>query len=321
MSEIPEKDLPPGRHRVLREHLMREISNETPPPARGAAWRRPAFVAPAVAAVLSVAVVLGVAVTRDARDGNRPRPAKERHQAAAEVLERIAKAAEKRPGPEGVRDDQFVYIKSQDDYMEATHDDTCPVPSHDLTDREIWKAVDGKRWGLDRSESGRYEEKINPKFMANDKPPSDYREVEALPTDPDALYDWLHKGSNPRARSHDAAFRTATTILSDNIVPPEVSAALFRAVAKLPGVTVVKDAEDAEDALGRGGVAIGRTDKDMKERTDWIFDEKTLEYLGERQVYAGKATSGRCGTTKPGDLLTSKAITERAVVDKAGEQP
>ena len=60
MSTIPEKDLPPGRHRVLREHLMREITNETsdtsetdkahdtsetPSPVRPPLWRRPAFVA------------------------------------------------------------------------------------------------------------------------------------------------------------------------------------------------------------------------------------------------------------------------------------
>ncbi|MFC8667693.1 CU044_5270 family protein [Streptomyces sp. NPDC057199] len=315
MSTIPEKDLPPGRHRVLREHLMREINGETPPEPVRRIWRRPAFVAPALAAALSVAVVLGVAVTRDATESPaRPDTGRE---SAAELLERIARAAGKQPALPPVRDDQFVLVRSEDDYIEATFDDTCPKTDHELTEREIWRSVDGTRWGLDRSDGGEYEERINPKSYGSHDP-ANYREVERLPTDPDAMYDWLHKGSNPGARTHEAAFRAATEILSDNIVPPKVSAALFRAVAKLPGLTVI---QDAEDALGRGGVAIGRTDKELNERTDWIFDEKDLEYLGDRQVSAGKAVSGRCGTLGPGELLTSKAITERAVVDKAGQQP
>lgn len=293
-----------------------QTENGSSDPAVRAFWHRPSFVAPALAAVLSGAVVLGVTVTRSgevaAAGGDRP------------LLERIAGAAEKRSEQLPVRDDQFVYVKSQDDYIEATFDDTCPVPDHDLTEFEMWRSVDGTRWGLHRSDlgkpgdSGTYEEKVHPKTWANEKAPADYRELEALPTDPDAMYAWLHKGENPRARSHDSAYLTATTILSDNIVPPKVAAALFRAVAKLPGVTVVGD---VRDALGRSGVAIGRTDKGMQERIDWIFDEKTLEYLGERRLYAGSATSGRCGSNMPGDLLTSKAITEQAVVDKAGERP
>jgi hypothetical protein len=297
-------------------------------------WRRPALVAPAVAALLSGAVVLGVTVARDgsgeaAGSQGSGEAAGSRGESDIRLLERIATAAEKRPEPPPLRDDQFVYTKSTDDYMDASNlmDDRCVVQRQTLSDAEHWGSVDGSRWGLDRyHKDGKkiFEEKEHPKAWAGGKAPSNHRELEALPTDPDALYDWLHKGRNPLSRTHDSAFATAGEILGDNLVPPDVAAALYRAVAKLPGVTVV---QDVRDALGRGGVAVGRTPEEGRERTEWIFDEKTLEYLGERRVWtepkgsARRDGNGKCPPIEPGTVVTSRAITERAVVDKAGQEP
>lgn len=343
--ELPsaeDRDLPPGRHRVLREHLMREIENTgmdrtEPESAVRPFWRRPAFVTPVVAATLTAAVVVGGAVTRDAAGPARPdrqaasdRPNSSERMSAAELLERIARAAEKRPGPGPVADDQFVYIKSTEDAADASFDDTCAIQAVNLYDFESWTSADGTLWGLDRAyQNGKmtYEEKQHPKSKSSGaKAPMNYRAVQQLPTDPKTMYDWLHSGNNARSRTHDSAFQTASETLSQNLVPPEVSAALFRAVAKLPGVTVELG---VKDTLGRGGIAIGRTpDEASTERIEWIFDEKTLEYLGERMVWAkptGKQAPERTGSTCPpvkdGTVLTSKAITERAVVDKAGQLP
>ncbi|UUU24207.1 CU044_5270 family protein [Streptomyces sp. DSM 40750] len=350
-----DRDLPPGRHHALREHLMREIesgaegrdTDRAEGPGARPLWRRPAFVAPAVAAALTAAVVVGAAVTQDAavppRTGTDSATAPAR--SAADLLERIARAAEKRPGPGPVRDDQFVYIKSTEDAVDATFDDTCVVQRVTLYDFESWTSVDGTLWGLDRSyENGRktYEEKQHPKSKSSGaKAPMNYRAVRELPTDPEAMYKWLHTGRNARSRTDDSAFQTAGEILSENLVPPEVSAALFRAVAELPGVTAEFG---VEDALGRGGIAIGRTpDEDRTERIEWIFDEETLEYLGERRVRvapsgedagdeagdgagddAGQGAErggSTCPPVKDGTVLMSKAITEQAVVDKTGELP
>ncbi len=49
------------------------------------------------------------------------------------------------------------------------------------------------------------------------------------------------------------AFTTIGDLLGESIAPPEVSAALYRAAALIPGVTVVPD---AVDAAGRHGVAV-----------------------------------------------------------------
>ncbi|WP_149830108.1 CU044_5270 family protein [Streptomyces tailanensis] len=347
--ELPsaeDRDLPPGRHRVLKEHLMREISeiNESENAGAGGGapeqaavrrfWRRPAFVAPVVAATLTAAVVVGGTVTQNAAAPPRPeaRSTSERP-SAAEVLERIARAAEKRPGPGKAGDDQFVYIKSTEDAADASFDDTCAIQAVNLYDFESWTSVDGTLWGLDRSYGNgkqTYEEKQHPKAKSSGaKAPMNYRAVQELPTDPEKMYVWLHKGNNSRSRSDDSAFQTASEILSENLVPPQVSAALFRAVAELPGVTVKFG---VKDALGRGGISIGRTpDEARTERIEWIFDEETLEYLGERMVWVEPTGEGagqeaeRSGSTCPpvrdGAVLMSKAITDVAVVDKAGELP
>lgn len=342
-----DRDLPPGRHHALREHLMREIesgaegrdTDRAEGPGARPLWRRPALVAPVVAAALTAAVVVGAAVTQDAaappRTGVDSATAPAR--SAADLLERIARAAEKQPGQGEVRDDQFVYIKSTEDAVDASLDDTCAVQRVTLHDFESWTSVDGTLWGLDRAyENGKktYEEKQHPKARSSGaKAPMNYRAVQKLPTDPEAMYKWLHSGKNARSRSDDSAFQTATEILSENLVPPEVSAALFRAVAELPGVTAESG---VVDALGRGGIAIGRTpDLASTERIEWIFDEETLEYLGERMVWVAPSGEGavddagqgaeRSGSTCPpmkdGAVLMSKAITERAVVDKTGELP
>ena len=62
---------------------------------------------------------------------------------------------------------------------------------------------------------------------------------------------------------------------------PELTSALYRAAAKIPGVMLV---DDATDAAGRHGVAIARPDETRGARSEWIFDRKTFAYLGERTV-------------------------------------
>jgi hypothetical protein len=72
--------------------------------------------------------------------------------------------------------------------------------------------------------------------------------------------------------------------------------------------------DKAEDAAGRTGIAVAR--EDAGARTEWIFDEKTLTYLGVRKVQV-KDTEW----IKPGMLLSTSAILQRAIVDERGERP
>lgn len=98
-------------------------------------------------------------------------------------------------------------------------------------------------------------------------------------------------------------------------MPPNVSAALFRAAAKIPGVVVVPPTPST--AGGRHGVEVARYDAyNPGVRDELIFDRKTLELIGVRSV-ATKATD----TIEAGQVLGTTAILQRAVVDTKGKRP
>jgi hypothetical protein len=105
------------------------------------------------------------------------------------------------------------------------------------------------------------------------------------------------------------AFVTIGDLLRNTIAPPEVTAALYRAAALIPGVTFV---HNATDAIGRHGVAVGRIGPgvDGGVREELIFSRATLRLIGERTVIA------RTGVT-----TTATAIIARAFVDHRGQVP
>ncbi|MEU0649769.1 CU044_5270 family protein [Streptomyces umbrinus] len=353
MSTIPEKDFPPGRHRVLREHLMREITNETsdtsetdkanetPSPVRPPFWRRPAFVAPVAAAALSVAVVVGASVTRDAASDGPPsphsapsdRPERRSSESAARLLERVAVAAGKLPS--GVEGDEFVYTKSDHYHWKMDPDKTvsdCPrtLEGHAYGVQERWESVDGQHVGLSREHrsGGGVVERPIAEQLPGKNTVNFYEQAEELPTDTDGMHRWLY-GLDPGEKASGkrpadvAAFKKAGALLTGNLLPTKTAAALYRAVSKIPGLIVL---EGARDAAGRTGVAVAMDGVAAigfgqgESRSELIFDEKTLDYLGESTVNLA-APKDRCDALAAGDLVGSVAILERTVVDRKGEQP
>ena len=131
-----------------------------------------------------------------------------------------------------------------------------------------------------------------------------YRLLQSLPTDPHALLNLIYKQTAGAGQSPDQeAFTTIGDLLRESIAPPEVSAALFRAAALIPGVTVVPN---AVDATGRPGVAVSFTFNG--EQSEWIFDKQSSQLLGELDFVDG--------------TLTDKtAIITRAFVDHPGQVP
>jgi hypothetical protein len=131
-----------------------------------------------------------------------------------------------------------------------------------------------------------------------------YRLLQTLPTDPHALLDMIYKQTAGKGNSPDQeAFTTIGDLLRDSIAPPEVSAALFRAAALIPGVTLVPN---AVDAIGRAGVAVSFTYG--PDQLEWIFNKQTHQMLGEVDVYKGTLTE-------------TTAIISRAIVDHLGQVP
>jgi hypothetical protein len=134
-----------------------------------------------------------------------------------------------------------------------------------------------------------------------------YRFMQTLPTDSHALLR-LIKQTDREPRSGPESWYWAFFTIGEllyNAPPPPVTAALYRAAALIPGVTVVPD---ATDTIGRPGVAVAFTYQGM--RTEWIFSKRTLRYLGSREV--GIAN---------GVLISQQAIQQHAIVDHAGQLP
>lgn len=288
---------------------MTEIRHEDAALAdRRSKWLRPAL---AVAAVATAAAVTFV-VLPSSDPGT---PARPPSRSTAALLEDIALAAEHEKSYGAVRDDQFVYVESKVSYTNSGEGTKTRIDP--LHRQEVWMSVDGLHVGLVRQAGmGAHSVPVDVKpGKAGWDVSSFYDHVRTLPTDAEAMYDYLATTA-PKYGGDDknqAMFVLVGDLLRDSIVPPKQSAALFRAVARIPGVTTV---EGVKDATGRPGVAIARTDPDNPLRDEWIFDAKTYEFLGEREV----ATKDNAGVKK-GTVTSNTAVLRRAIVDKAGERP
>jgi len=300
----PERKLPAGRQHTLKEHLMSELRLPAGPRAgRPAARRRRApaiIIAAAGAAALAAAIVLTLLPANTS--GASP--------AAARLLAKIATAAARQPSPH-VRNSQFSYVKARVSNLVCNGGSGNNCVLGRPQESQIWQSVSNLCiTGLLREDSGR---DIPLKFSSNylhcpyrgGVHDPTYRFLQSLPTDPHALLSLLEREMQGQLPRPEEAFTTIGDLLGAAITPPRVSAALYRAAALIPGVTVVPD---ATDAIGRHGVAVAYTFRGI--RTEWIFSKQTYHYLGNRDVYV--ATGAPAGAS---------AVLERAFVDHAGQLP
>jgi hypothetical protein len=294
---------PPGvpqlstdRREHLKNHLMREIQ---PAARRSRRWVWVA--APAAAVALTVAVTAGLALRTP-----QPPPSDSTVQVlgsdgtgAAAFLNRVALVAGDKPAST-IGANQYVYIRSRVAWtsQEAMTGPRILDPVHD---REIWIPQSGHT-GLIRERG---------ETFGSEGAPSNGQTAD-LPSDPDALLKKIYRDTRGQGNTPDQqAFTTIGDILRESILAPKVTAALYRAAGKIPGVVLVRD---SVDAVGRHGVAVARVE--FGERTEWIFDKTSLDYLGERSYLVEDTDGGKAGM-----LTATTAVTVRAVVDKPGERP
>ncbi|WP_128379840.1 CU044_5270 family protein [Streptomyces cavernae] len=348
------RELPAGRHQFHKERLMAHIQQDmqqdtrqgvqgeahtaTAAPARPKTGRfrlpRPAITLPAMALALAGAVVAGTVMNsgQGVRDtGVATGPALTTQVGAAtskgvpQLLDRISLAAADASHPT-VKPGQFVYIESKTaDTFVKTVEDKSSLASHELHRRQIWQSADGKEgWLIDPAvnesaegetlslpnEQGGYEEgSIN-------NPTYDF--LAKVTTDPDKLLEMIYKETEGQGNTPDQqAFTTIGDLLTESYPPAELYSALFKAAAKIPGVVVVND---AQDAIGRSGVAVARLDETGGYREEWIFDKKTHAFLGERNVQVRKVSQDGV-VINPGTVMFTSAITDRAIVDGMKEVP
>jgi RNA polymerase sigma-70 factor (ECF subfamily) len=131
--------------------------------------------------------------------------------------------------------------------------------------------------------------------------------VKTLPRDPQALLDTIRQLDNPD-RSEAETLESIAAALQTGVVPADLRAALYKAAALIPGVTVV----DREANLdGKTGTAIGIEDPDRGTRMDIIIDPATGLLIGQREV---RMTAGE---TFPAGTATSWTSVQTSVVNSA----
>jgi hypothetical protein len=246
---------------------------------------------------------------------------------AAQFLNRAAAAAARQPRL-NVRDDQYMYIASEDRWASTTmtiggSQRTVVEPLHK---REIWLSVsDVCKPGLLRDPSPGPAMKLTgtgdlscPNQGGWGDPT--YRFLQSLPTSPHTLLNMIYAATKGQGQSPDQeAFTTIGDMLREAIAPPDVSAALYRAAALIPGVRVIPH---VTDILGQPGIGVQFARRVIqspapgvpyRETYDpngptWIFNPTTLQWMGE--------TDG----TVHGKVMGSMVL-KRAIVDRLGQQP
>jgi hypothetical protein len=313
----PPTDTPPGRlrHRVL---------NEATRPSRG----RRGFTVPRfgwrLAAVggLAAAVTVGVLATQVISFGERTPVSTA--SAAERILTGAADQARHRPAL-AVRGDQFVYVESRTVAMNVYEDGSRHATITPAL-RRAWLSADGTRDGLVRTQGGdgpgdlplpgcqggtSTESKGGTTEQVECTPIPGYR--ADLPVDADGMLRYLYRGADGTKNPRDQeAFTAAGDLIREANLSSASLAAVFEAVARIPGVRVVGN---VTDAAGRAGVALAR-DEVQGIRAELIFDRTTYAFLGEHEVL----TRGAYGF-KAGESINSTAVLRVAVVDRAGQLP
>jgi hypothetical protein len=265
-------ELAPARGRLFAEmatevapNRLRGRSSRTPARRRFAGTRR-LWALGAVAAVAITAVVITVP---EVIGGSVP-PAQAE---AVEILNAAAEAALAAPFVEP-RPDQFLYTKIV--YADGQ--------------QEIWSSIDGVHDGRNTQtykgktsqgditpgcRNGKRDAYKGDQLIGKEDcvPEPVFR--PDLPTNTDAMYAYLLAEAGTTDPTTQANWLGKYILyLSADYLRPATRAALFRAAARLPGVTVIRDATDAE---GRHGLGIAWTF--YGHASLFVFDPQTFTLL------------------------------------------
>ncbi len=328
-------DTPPAGPEALsraRWALLREM-HEPAGRGRRPGNRRAWLMATGLAAALAAAGVLVIAHGPATPDTQGPTAD------AATVLRQAALAAEHEQIVPA-RPDQYVFIESVENYRGETFDcDGKADQSHCTAQRDpasrrlrqVWLPVDGAHDGLlrDRPEQGSaaWNETplpaCQPDTSGVSRSPGTQSANQPVavcgasgaylvdaPTDPTAMTEYLRKKASQPAGEAEL-FTAAGDLIRETYVPPASLAALFRAVAAIPGITVV---QDAVDAAGRHGISVGIDGHGY--RNELIFDRTTFAYLGSRAVALQDS-----GAVKKGTVDGQSAQLRIAIVDRLRQVP
>lgn len=300
---------------------------------RGAARRRRSLRArlswQSVTMAASAAAVAGIVAVGLVANGEpatpRATPSQVRPVSAVQLLEQAARVVERRPQVRPTPH-QWVYSK------EIRTDASPPQTS------EHWIRFDGR---LQASMERNLEVMgaIGPED--DDKTPQQiYDFFRALPADPDSVLARIDRWSRGYAGvdRNDRLFRAIGSLLHEDVIaPPAAQAALYRATARIPGVSVK---EGVLDAAGRVGVAVIREADGVRQEV--ILAPGNYRYLGLRAItvqdehHCGRPDTARKqprpapGTTncprpelvrKASETLINTARLASGIVGNPGQRP
>ncbi|GAB1514822.1 CU044_5270 family protein [Actinophytocola sp. KF-1] len=135
--------------------------------------------------------------------------------------------------------------------------------------------------------------------------------LASLPRDPGALYDRLRADTEGRGPDPDLEMVVyVADVLRTGLVPADLRAALYRALAKVPGLEITEKVANLD---GVRGTAFGISAKG--ERHDIIVDPETGRFIGERQV-----TDEDIGALAAGTVTGYTSVTT-AVAPAMGVRP
>jgi hypothetical protein len=220
------------------------------------------------------------------------------------------------------RPDQFIYTESIAVYRELR-----PVGAV-LRERQVrvraWRSVDGHHEGLVQTmvtDAGGapWRDSLIPVCQ-----PGSCRAAQSaagLPTDAEAMYGYLYRAdpAEPpfqQVGADERALNRAADVLRLSRQLPPVQAAVFQAMARIPGVELRLD---GTDVAGRHGIALAYTGEGNE--TELIFEPGSYKYLGVNRkmtwVYVVREPDRYLLLP---DEAIREAVTRVAVVDRVGQR-
>lgn len=229
------------------------------------------------------------------------------------VAHRMAAAPAHSPRP-----DQFIYTESVAVYRELRPAGTL------VRERQVqvraWRSVDGTHEGLTQTLIGdAWQGSPIPVCRPDSCLPA--QSAAGLPADPEAMYQYLYRTdpgqwSAQTTGADERALSRAADVLRLSQHLPAVQAAVFQAMARIPGVSLRLD---AADVAGRHGIALAYTGKGNE--TELIFEPGTYKYLGvNRKMTWIYIVRGQDGYLLLPDEAIREAVTRVAIVDRVGQR-
>lgn len=146
-------------------------------------------------------------------------------------------------------------------------------------------------------------------------PASTYAGLKTLPASPAALLAYLNAhfqwpiATGMTVDSAAREYMAISTILENlGILPGALESAMFRALAELPGMTVVPH---VTDYAGRTGTAVGWSNDG--DRYELIFNPSTYQFMGQQEV----AEPGNPDGTPAGQVVSGMAVLATGVTSTA----